>query len=389
MGHDLPRPTSDPETQRALALDALAAILPADRRDRLATVLSDEDVATLRHLAKRGIGDNTLRALASDLAYLEAWCRTAVGAALPWPAPESLVLKFVAHHLWDPAERATDPDHGMPEEVASRLRIEGVLRSAGPHAPQTVQRRLASWSTLHRWKGLDGPFGSPSLKTAMRLAVRAADRSRRRKSATAVTRDVLDAMLATCSTTSLVDLRDRAILLVGFASGGRRRSELADLRVERLCDEEPVPADPSDPTSELLPCMTIRLGRTKTSAADDDRFAVIAGRPVEALKAWLAAARIAAGPVFRGIDRWGNIDGKALTAQTINVIVKKRAALGGIEAGKVSAHGLRSGYLTEAARQGVSLPEAMAQSQHRSVQQAARYYDEVGRRSGKAVRIET
>ncbi|NLH82467.1 MAG: integrase, partial [Phyllobacteriaceae bacterium] len=63
------------------------------------------------------------------------------------------------------------------------------------------------------------------------------------------------------------------------------------------------------------------------------------------------------------------------------------AALAGIEPGKVSAHGLRSGYLTEAARQGVSLPEAMAQSQHRSVQQAARYYDEAGRRTGRAVRL--
>lgn len=376
-----------PETKRALALDALAAILPADRRDRLATVLSNDDVATLRHLAKRGIGENSLRALASDLAYLEAWSLAALGAPLPWPAPESLVLKFVAHHLWDPAERAADPDHGMPDEVASRLRIDGVLRSAGPHAPQTVQRRLASWSTLHRWKGLGGPFGSPSLKTAMRLAVRASDRSRRRKSPTAVTRDVLDAMLATCSTTSLVDLRDRAILLVGFASGGRRRSELADLRVERLRDEEPVPADAGDPASALLPCMTIRLGRTKTSLADDDRFAVIAGRPVEALKSWLAAARIEAGPVFRGIDRWGNLDGKALSAQTINAIVKRRAGLAGIEPEKVSAHGLRSGYLTEAARQGVSLPEAMAQSQHRSVQQAARYYDEAGRRTGAAVRL--
>ena len=378
---------ADPDERRALALDALAAILPADRRDRLATVLSDEDVATLRHLAKRGIGDNTLRALASDLAYLEAWCRTAVGAALPWPAPESLVLKFVAHHLWDPAERATDPDHGMPEEVASRLRVDGVLRSAGPHAPQTVQRRLASWSTLHRWKGLDGPFGSPSVKTAMRLAVRAADRPRRRKSPTAITRDVLDAMLETCSADSLTDLRDRAILLVGFASGGRRRSELADLRVERLRDEEPVPADPDDSASERLPCMTIRLGRTKTSSADDDRFAVIAGRSVEALKDWLSTARIEAGPVFRGIDRWGNLDGNGLTAQTINAVVKKRAVLAGLDPGKVSAHGLRSGYLTEAARQGVSLPEAMAQSQHRSVQQAARYYDEAERRTGKAARL--
>lgn len=107
-----------------------------------------------------------------------------------------------------------------------------------------------------------------------------------------------------------------------------------------LRDEEPVLADANDPSSELLPWMTIRLGRTK-----------------------------------------------ALMAQTINAIVKKRAGLAGIEAGRISAHGLRSGYLTEAARQGASLPEAMAQSQHRSVQQAARNCDEAARRTGGAVRL--
>ena len=95
----LPR---DPLTRRALELDALAAILPMDRRDRLAEILTDDDVATLKHLAKEGMGENSLRALASDLAYLEAWALAATGTPLPWPAPEALALKFVAQHLWDP-----------------------------------------------------------------------------------------------------------------------------------------------------------------------------------------------------------------------------------------------------------------------------------------------
>ena len=63
----------DPETRRAHQLDALAAVLPMDRRDRLAQLLTDDDVETLKHLARRGMCENTLRALASDLAYLEAW----------------------------------------------------------------------------------------------------------------------------------------------------------------------------------------------------------------------------------------------------------------------------------------------------------------------------
>ena len=148
---------SDPETRRALELDTLAAILPMDRRDRLAELLTDDDVATLTHLARAGMGANTLRALASDLAYLETWAWAVLSGPLPWPAPEALILRFVAHHLWDPVQRETDPSHGMPEAVASILRANDQLRVEGPHAPATVRRRLAHWSTLHRWRGLTGP----------------------------------------------------------------------------------------------------------------------------------------------------------------------------------------------------------------------------------------
>lgn len=115
-------PHSDSATRRALQLDALSAILPMERRDRLAELLTDDDVETLKHLAREGMGENTLRALASDLAYLEGWAQAATGAPLPWPAPESLALKYVAHHLWDPVARETDPQHGMPAEVAADLR---------------------------------------------------------------------------------------------------------------------------------------------------------------------------------------------------------------------------------------------------------------------------
>ena len=154
-GHSLV--ASDPETRRALELDTLAAILPMDRRDRLAELLTDEDVATLTHLARAGMGANTLRALASDLAYLETWAWAVLSGPLPWPAPEALILRFVAHHLWDPVQREADPLHGMPEAVASILRANDQLRVEGPHAPATVRRRLAHWSTLHRWRGLDRP----------------------------------------------------------------------------------------------------------------------------------------------------------------------------------------------------------------------------------------
>lgn len=75
--------TDESVLKRAEELDALDAILPFDRRDQLAELLTDEDVATLKHLASEGMGDNTMRALASDIAYLEAWCSVATGTPCP------------------------------------------------------------------------------------------------------------------------------------------------------------------------------------------------------------------------------------------------------------------------------------------------------------------
>lgn len=371
--------------RRAVELDTIASVLPIERRDELAELLTDQDVETLRHLVNEGMGANTLRALTSDLAYLEAWGRAATGSSLPWPAPEALLLKFVAHHLWDPEKRAAGPEHGMPTEVDDTLRCQGLLKSAGPHAPATVRRRLANWSTLTKWRGLDGAFASPALKSAIRLAVRAVPRKRTRKSAKAVTSDILAKLLSTCSTDSLRDLRDRAILMVAFASGGRRRSEIAGLRREQLTVEPPIPIESGPP----LPSLAIHLGRTKTSNGEHDDVVYLTGRPVDALNAWMTAAKIDKGSVFRAIGRWGTISKRPLDPQSVNAMIKQRAAMAGLEVAEFSAHGLRSGYLTEAANRGIPLPEAMEQSRHRSVQQVSDYYNSAARRSGRAARLIT
>jgi integrase len=136
----------------------------------------------------------------------------------------------------------------MPADVDESLRSQRFLKSDGPLAPWTVRRRLANWSTLTKWRG---------------LAVRAAPRTGRRKSAKAVTGDVLAKLLATCATNSLRDLRDRAILMVGFASGGRRRSEIAGLRREQLTVEPLIPVGNGTP-SPLLPS----ISATKTPSGN-------------------------------------------------------------------------------------------------------------------------
>ena len=170
----------DPETRRAHQLDALAAVLPMDRRDRLAQLLTDDDVETLKHLARSGMGENTLRALASDLAYLEAW---AVRADRRSPA--------LAGGRGDPlevrlAKREAHRKHGMPQNVVESFREDGLLRSEGPYAPAT------SWPPCTAGAGSRGH--SPSLPCGRRCGWRFRRRfvPRHRKRRRAFTRDVLD-----------------------------------------------------------------------------------------------------------------------------------------------------------------------------------------------------
>ena len=206
-------------------------------------------------------------------------------------------------------------------DIAKRVmqdEVQGLLRSPGPHAPDTGRRRLATWSTLTKWRGLDGFFSSPALKSTIRLAVRATPRPMKWKSGKAVTEDILSRLIATCTTETLRDVRDRAILMVAFASGGRRRSEIAGLRIEQLQPEEPIQIDGGPPLLSL----SIHLGRTKTSGADKDEVVYLSGRPIEALNAWLAAAKIDKDSVFRAIDRWGNVSPRPLDPKAVNDIGK-------------------------------------------------------------------
>jgi hypothetical protein len=97
------------------------------------------------------------------------------------------------------------------------------------------------------------------------------------------------------------------------------------------------------------------------------------------LRARLEFSKIEGGPAFGRIDKWGRIGAAALDPQGVNVIIKSRCAAAGLDPVQYSAHELRSAYLTQAAREGVSLLEA--------VQQASRYYNEVQIARGRAARL--
>ncbi len=91
--------------------------------------------------------------------------------------------------------------------------------------------------------------------------------------------------------------------MVAFASGGRRRSEIAGLRVEQLTIEQPIEVEHGPP----LPSLAIHLGRTKTTSGYQHNTVYLTGRPVEALYAWMAVIKIDKGSVFRGIGRSGTV----------------------------------------------------------------------------------
>ncbi|MBV8798043.1 MAG: hypothetical protein JO136_24175 [Hyphomicrobiales bacterium] len=135
-----------------------------------------------------------------------------------------------------------------------------------------------------------------------------------------------------------------------------------------------------------LPWRSIRLGRTKSTEADAEAEVLMIGPPVVAIKAWIARANIGRSRVFRAIDLWGTLEEQgaepAISEPDRQAPVRCRRA----QSAEFSAHGLRSIYLTEAARQGVLVPEALHQSQHRSVQ-AASCYNDADRRMGWAARL--
>jgi site-specific recombinase XerD len=94
---------------------------------------------------------------------------------------------------------------------------------------------------------------------------------------------------------------------------------------------------------------------------------------IEALEAWLSAARLTEGALFRRLHRGGHVGARGITADEVARIVKRRAALAGLD-GDWAAHSLRSGFVTEAGKQGVPLGEVMAMTEHVSVATVMGYF---------------
>ncbi len=231
-------------------------------------------------------------------------------------------------------------------------------------AVSTLERRVAALSVAHRLQGAPdqmNPCRHPQVRALLSSAKRAASKAgkmpRRKKAATT---DVLEAMIATCRGDSPIDKRDKALLMVGFASGGRRRSELASFA---MADLEEAPDG-----------YILHLRRSKTDQRGEGHPLPVRGRAAKALKDWIATARIIEGPLFRSINRHGQI-GASLTGRAVADVVKKRAALAGFDPADFGGHSIRQGFVTEAGRRGIHPMAAKSLSGHKSDRIFNGYYD--------------
>lgn len=162
----------------------------------------------------------------------------------------------------------------------------------------------------------------------------------------------------------LVGLRDRALVLLGFA-GAFRRSELVAL-------------DAGDLTfvPEGLEAL---VRRSKTDQEGAGHLKVIAYGsdpatcPVRAMKDWLELAGIGEGPAFRPINRHEQIHDKRLTAHAVAVIVKRSATRAGLSDRQLSGHSLRAGFVTTAKQHGADDAAIMDQTGHKSLSMVHRY----------------
>jgi site-specific recombinase XerD len=275
--------------------------------------------------------ESTLRGYRSDVADFTAFCRE--HGLCPMPATAETVCYYL-----------------------SRCADSGL--KAG-----SVSRRVSAIAAAHTSAGYD----SPTTKAAVRLCLAGIRRAlgvRQDGKAPVLTSDVA-AMLSHVPE-GLLGVRDRAMLLVGFA-GAFRRSELVALEVEDLTFTEDG--------------VKILIRKSKTDQEGAGQTVAIARGvktcPVDALKAWLTTAGITSGPIFRGVNRHGNLQDGAVTAQVVALVVKRYAGAAGLDARKYAGHSLRAGLVTSAAMCNVPEYVIQRQTRHKSTDMLRRYIRDV------------
>lgn len=292
-----------------------------------------------RGFAAASRSKNTIRAYRADWRDFEGWTRAHGLVALP------AVQETVAAYL---AALATD------------------------RKVSTIRRRLAAIGEAHKAAGFEAPGGSAVVRAVVSGIRRELGSAQTRKAPAAV--EEIRRMVATLRD-GLPGVRDRALLLLGFA-GAFRRSELVALEVEDL--------------TLSAEGITVSIRRSKTDQTGEGETVAIpygvnvATCPVRAYLAWLTAAGISTGAIFRAVDRYGRISSSALSSDAVADLVKTAASRAGLDPVVFSGHSLRAGFATAAARAEVPEWRIMRQTRHKSRAILDRYIREANLFRGNA-----
>ncbi|MGH6792380.1 MAG: site-specific integrase [Methyloceanibacter sp.] len=298
-----------------------ATILPA-------TLSLEQAAGAAGDFARASKADSTLRSYRTDAADFTAWCH--------------------GHQL--------DP---LPASVDTLAAYLGHLANSGMKA-SSITRRCAGLRYMHRAAGYEPPTNSEAIKAVLAGIRRSLGIAPTRKAPATV--EAIEAMLAVTPADSLRGLRDRALLLLGFA-GALRRSELVALDVDDIESD--------------VDGVRVIIRRSKTDQEGAGDFVPIPNgtrlKPVAAILTWIEAAKISEGPLFRPITKGGTLRPRRLTDCSVAEIVKAKAEAAGFDARVFSGHSLRAGFVTSALAAGADILRVMDQTRHREVRTLKAY----------------
>lgn len=286
-----------------------------------------DPMASVRAYLAAEKSDATRRAYKADFDHYTAWCNSA--GESPLPSPPAVVARYLAH-LAD-----------------AKFKVS------------TINRRAAAIRYAHKAANLEPPTNAEGVKATLR-GIRRRLRRRRTKKAPA-TAATIAGMLERLPA-GMIGIRDRALLLIGFAAA-LRRSELValDLRDIEIKSEGAL----------------ITIAQSKTDQEGEGQLVTVPRgkvlKPVAALEAWLQASGITSGPVFRAVDRHGNVSKAAMSDRSVARIVKRAAKACGLDETVFAGHSLRAGFVTTALDRRVDLFKIMDVTRHTEVKTLREY----------------
>jgi len=225
----------------------------------------------------------------------------------------------------------------------------------------TIRRHCAAIAAAHREAGFPTPTTHPAIKELLRGITRKIGTPA--KPVDVLLSEDIRHVVRTMPET-LINARDKAIILIGFA-GAFRRSEIVGLNLDDISYRDEG--------------IVILLRKSKTDQQGEGRWVGIPyGKnqdtcPVIALRHWLEVSEISEGAIFRGLNRYGNFVSKRLSIRSVGNIIKRAVKVAGFDPEKYSGHSLRSGHCTQASRSGVAEHVIAQQTGHKSIGSLKRY----------------